>query len=273
MKTRKGLDWTHRFSSIAAEVATLPARDAIFDGEVVALDDEGLSSFARLQASFQEHNDHPLTYYVFDLLHLDGHNLRNLPLIERKQLLSGLLPRPPEHIRLSEHIQGNGQRVFNRACGVRAEGIVSKLPSGTYRSGRSTSWLKIKCKYEQEFVIGGFTPPSNGSHGIGALLLGYYDDHRHLIYAGRTGTGFNRSIHRMLRDRLDNLRIKRPPFTGVPQVAQRNAFWVRPTLVAQISFATWTSDLLVRQAAFKGLREDKPATEVRREAPISNANR
>jgi bifunctional non-homologous end joining protein LigD len=162
---------------------------------------------------------------------------------------------------------GGGGEVFKKACELHAEGIVSKRAASKYSNGRSGDWLKLKCVHEQEFVIGGFTLPANESHGVGALLLGYYDDGGKLIYAGRTGTGFTQKTHQILRDQLDELRQKTSSFESVPAEARRGAIWVQPTLVAQVNFATWTADNLVRQASFKGLREDKPATEVRREEP------
>ena len=266
LRTRTGLDWTHRMKAIAALVAALPVETAIFDGEVVVLAENGTTSFADLQAAFQEGEKKPLTYFVFDLLHLNGHSLRGLPLHERKKLLEKAMSDSGEFLRFSEHIVGGGGEVFKRACELHAEGIVSKRAASKYASGRGGDWLKLKCVHVQEFVIGGFTLPSNGSHGVGALLLGYYDEGR-LIYAGRTGTGFTQKTHRVLRDQLDELRQKTNPFEKPPAEALRGAIWVQPTLVAQVNFATWTADNLVRQASFKGLREDKPAAEVHREEP------
>jgi bifunctional non-homologous end joining protein LigD len=264
--TRTGLDWTHRMKTIAALVAELPAEKAILDGEVVVLAENGSTSFADLQAAFQEGVKKPLTYFVFDLLHLNGHSIRGLALGKRKDMLAKVMEGSGEFLRFSEHIEGGGGEVFKRACELHAEGIVSKRAESKYSSGRAGDWLKLKCVHEQEFVIGGFTLPSNGSHGVGALLLGYYDGGK-LIYAGRTGTGFTQKTHRILRDQLDALRQKTNPFEKPPAEALRGAIWVRPKLVAQVNFATWTADNLVRQASFKGLREDKPAAEVRREEP------
>jgi bifunctional non-homologous end joining protein LigD len=264
--TRTGLDWTHRMRTIAALVGELPVDKAILDGEVVVLAENGSTSFADLQAAFQEGVKKPLTYFVFDLLHLNGHSMRELSLSKRKDVLAAVVDGSDEFLRFSEHIEGGGGEVFKRACELHAEGIISKRAASEYSSGRSGDWLKLKCVRVQEFVIGGFTLPSNGSHGVGALLLGYYDGGK-LIYAGRTGTGFTQSTHRVLRDQLDELRQKTSPFENVPAEARRGAIWVQPKLVAQVNFATWTADNLVRQASFKGLREDKPAAEVRREEP------
>ncbi|CAN5594437.1 DNA ligase D [soil metagenome] len=268
--TRTGLDWTHRMKSIAAEVATLPAQSAILDGEVVVLGDDGNTSFADLQAAFQDGIKKPLTYFVFDLLHLNGHNLRNLPLIERKALLADLLNTSGEIVRLSEHLDSSGEAMFHKACELHAEGIISKRADGKYTSGRSSAWLKLKCIHEQEFIVGGFTLPAKGHaglHAIGSLLLGYYDGNKKLIYAGRTGTGFTQKTHASIRTQVEALRQTANPFTNPPAEARRGAIWVKPTLVAQVRFATWTADNLLRQASFQGLREDKPAAEVRREEP------
>jgi bifunctional non-homologous end joining protein LigD len=265
--TRSGLDWTHRMPSLAREVGKLSVESAILDGEVVVLLADGQSSFAKLQAAFDEGAAHPLTYFAFDLLHLNGHNLRQEPLTARKEILSRMLESlpEPETVRYGQHIQTEGAPVFEHACQMGAEGIVSKRSDSAYTSGRSKSWLKIKCERGQEFVVGGFTKPANGTEGIGALLLGYYDDKKKLIYAGRTGTGFTQANGRKLRQQLEAMRQTARPFEDVPVSAAKGALWVRPELVAQVQFSTWTADNLVRQASFKGLREDKKPADVRRE--------
>ena len=268
--TRTGLDWTHRMKAIAAELSKLPAKSALLDGEIVVLREDGNTSFADLQAAFQEGVKKPLTYFLFDLLHLDGHNLRGLPLSERKALLAGLLEGSGPHLRLSEHLKSDAATVFAKACALHAEGIVAKRADAPYSSGRTSSWLKLKCIHEQEFVIGGFTLPAKGHagiHGVGSLLLGYYDDSKKLIYAGRTGTGFTQKTHALIRTQLEKLRQSDDPFSNPPSEARRGAMWVKPTLVAQVRFATWTADNLVRQASFQGLREDKPANQVCKDDP------
>ncbi len=266
--TRSGLDWTHRMAPVAREFGRLSVESAILDGEVVVLDQHGQSSFADLQAAFEEGAKHPLTYFAFDLLHLNGHNLRQEPLVERKKILAQMLGSlgEQETVRYGQHLETEGDPIFKEACKMGAEGIISKRADSVYTSGRTKSWIKIKCVRLQEFVVGGFTKPNNGTEGIGALLLGYYDQKK-LIYAGRTGTGFTQVSSRHLRKQLEAMRQTRMPFEDVPGSAAKGALWVRPELVAQVRFSTWTADNLVRQASFKGLREDKKATEVRREMP------
>ncbi len=268
--TRGGLDWTHRMPDIARSLAELPVNSALLDGEVVVFDENGGTSFALLQAAFQEGKKQQLTYVVFDLLHLEGHNLRGLPLERRKQMLQELLADPEDQdtVRFSEHLGMRGHEIFRKACELGAEGIVSKRTSAPYSSGRNGTWLKIKCVRQQEFVIGGFTPPSKSGVGIGALLLGYYRDGE-LVYAGRTGTGFTQKMRKNMRAMLDKVKQERPPFASLPSGAARDARWVEPKFVCEVNFATWTADNLVRQASFQGLREDKPAKEVKREIPIN----
>ena len=265
--TRSGLDWTHRMPAIAEAASRLPVTSALLDGEVVVLTADGGTSFADLQAAFQEHAPNPLTYFAFDLLHFDGHNLRNLSLLERKKLLGEILQESAsETLRYSEHFEQPGSTVFGNACRLGAEGIISKRGDAPYTSGRSANWIKIKCIRQQEFVVGGFTLPGDRGDGLGSLLLGYYDRGK-LIYAGRTGTGFTRKSQRTLRLRLEKMRVPSPSYDSVPPEGRKGAMWVRPDLVAEVAFATWTADKLVRQASFKGLREDKSAKDVRREVP------
>jgi len=270
--TRNALDWTHRMKALADAVLALPVASALIDGEVVVLEENGVSSFAELQNAFQNNAKRPLTYFAFDLLHLDGHNLRNLPLTARKQLLEHVLDASAAGtIRLSEHIAGGGAAIFSKACQLGTEGIISKRADSRYSPGRAGSWLKIKCYREQELVIGGFTLPTNGIHGVGALLLGYHRGGK-LVYAGKTGTGFTQKIHRAIRDRLEKLRTAKRPFAEMPAGTGKDAIWVKPDLVAQVSFSNWTADNLVRQASFKGLREDKPAKTVVREEVEADPN-
>jgi bifunctional non-homologous end joining protein LigD len=263
--TRKGLDWTHRMPAVATATAALPTDSCTLDGEVVVLGPDGNSNFADLQASFQNDEAHPLTYFVFDLLHLEGHNTRNLPLRDRKNLLAEILSSSQdENLRLSEDIAGDGPTIFHHACDLHAEGIISKRADAPYRSSRSSDWLKSKCLREQEFVIAGYTLSTEGPDRIGSLLLGYYENKK-LIYAGRTGTGFTQKLKRDLLTQLSKLHIPKPAVDKISTADRRGALWIKPSLVAQVRFATWTSENLVRQAAFLGLREDKSPTEVVRE--------
>ena len=262
--TRTGLDWTHRFPAVAQSVAALSVGTVTLDGEVVVLREDGTTNFADLQASFQGGAKNPLTYFCFDLLHIEGRNPRALGLRQRKDLLAKVLADATGDVRYSEHLDTDGEKMFHKACELHAEGIVSKRALGMYTAGRGGDWLKSKCLREQEFAVGGYTYSSDGQDRIGSLLLGYYQDGR-LVYAGRTGTGFTQKTRRTLKDQLQHLEMEKMAFERLPAAARRGAIWVKPELVAQVRFATWTADNLVRQAAFLGLREDKSASEVRRE--------
>jgi bifunctional non-homologous end joining protein LigD len=267
--TRKGLDWTEKFPNVAAAVAKLPARTALIDGEIVVEDKDGISSFSELQAALKQGDRERFIYYVFDLLHLDGRDLMGLPMVERKAELARLLATAEsEPIVYSEHFQGDGQAVLRTAYQLRLEGIVSKRLDAPYRSGRSESFIKIKCSNAQELVIGGYSPSTALPRAIGALVVGYYNDGQ-LVYAGRVGTGYTRTVARDLWKRLHPLETSAPPFDQIPRVEARRSDvrWVEPRTVIEAHLRGWTADGLVRQAAFKGVREDKPPREVVREKP------
>ena len=273
--TRRAQDWTARFALIAQAAQQLSVRRALLDGEVVALNDDGTYNFQLLQNSMNHGQKAPLIYYAFDLLHLDGRDLRSLPLIERKELLRELLSRSAREneetiLRFSEHWIGRGEELFAEACGNGLEGILSKRRGDPYRSGRTRSWLKIKCAKSQEFVIGGFTAPAGARVALGALLLGVHENGA-LRYAGKVGTGFDDASLRDLYARLKKFERKTSPFAGTPKsAAVRKAHWVEPKLVCEVNFAGWTADGLLRHASFKGLREDKAPGEVSREVPAAN---
>jgi bifunctional non-homologous end joining protein LigD len=267
LKTRNGHDWTHRFPTIAKALAALPVETAIVDGEAVVEDEKGLSNFSALQDALSEGRAaDKAVFYAFDLLHQDGFDLRGLPLGDRKQRLAEVVPPGRQGaLRLSEHIDADGETMVRNACRLGLEGVISKGRDRPYRSGRNGDWLKIKCTQRQEFVICGFTPSTALTRAVGSLVLGYFENGR-LMHAGRTGTGFTATSAREVWTRLQPLRVNKPPFADPLNALQkRDALWVKPELVAEVEFRGWTADRHVRHAAFKGLREDKPPTDIVRE--------
>lgn len=262
--TRNHNDWTRRFPEIAESLAALEVRQAILDGEVVALLDNGASDFQALQTALSEHRTSPLVYFVFDLLYLDGVDLRSLPLEERKEQLTRLLARHPQsRIRYSGHVVGRGKDVVARSCRLGLEGIVSKRREGAYSSGRSDAWLKTKCSQRQEFVIGGFTDSESTRRGLGALLVGYFNKAGGLVYAGKVGTGFSLKTEQDLKERLKAREQSEKSFVNAVKDERRaSTHWVRPELLAEVQYSNWTEAGHLRHPSFQGLREDKPATEV-----------
>lgn len=275
-KTKSGLEllsrndksWTDKFSEIVTELEKL-AENVILDGEVVVLDENGVSSFQLLQGALKGNGKVALTYYVFDMLWCRGQDFRGAPLLDRKAALRDLLNRSKEldHnvIRYSDHLLGNGEAFFKKACESGLEGIISKKADSPYRCRRTREWTKSKCTKRQEFVIGGFTEPSGSRSEFGALLLGVYDGHD-LIYAGRVGTGFDEKslsrIHGLLSQRVR----KTPAFKNPPTGAERaGVTWTTPDLVGEVSFTEWTDESRLRHPSFQGLREDKRAADVQRE--------
>jgi bifunctional non-homologous end joining protein LigD len=269
--SRNHHDWTARLKPLVEPASLLRVKDALLDGEVVILDEHGISSFQLLQKAFRGESRRPFIYYVFDLLHWNGYDIASLPLETRKALLEKLIAASFEataSIRFSEHLIGPGAEFRKQACKMQLEGIVSKRRDTPYTPGRGYDWVKSKCRLEQEVVIGGFTKPAGSRVGFGSLLVGHYRNDGKLAYAGRVGTGFSARLLRQLTARLKQLQQQRSPFVNLPYgVSTRGVTWVKPTLVAQVQFNNWTDDNLLRQAAFLGLREDKAAREVRREIP------
>jgi len=270
--SRNGKDWTAAFPEVAAAVRQLGVRDALFDGEVAIALPDGRTSFQALQNAFSGGTRRGLAYFVFDVLRLAGENLQGQPLERRKQTLSGLLGKTGRRavVRYSEHVAGRGRELFEEACRLQLEGIISKRRDAPYKAGRGDTWLKTKCVRRQEFVIGGFTEPEGSRQGIGALLIGYYDAAGALVFAGKVGTGFSVATATDLRKRLAALERVKSPFVPPPAGAlARKARWVLPKLVGEVVFTEWTSDGKIRHPSFQGLRRDKSAREVRRETAVA----
>jgi bifunctional non-homologous end joining protein LigD len=269
--TRGGQDWTTRFPEVAQALGKLPVATAILDGEIVAATARGRSSFQGLQVALHDPGErHRLQYHIFDVLHLEGQELEEEPLSGRRRVLEALLKRLPRtsSLRIAERFRPRDAHPLVTACKRGLEGVVSKRSDAPYSGGRNRDWIKSKCGRRQEFVVVGFTEPKGSRKGMGALLIAVGDEEGTLRYAGKVGSGFTHSGLAALRKQLNGLTVKRSPLPKPPTDPTLTAVqWVKPVLVAELTFTEWTSDGRLRHPVFVGLREDKAARLVRREDP------
>jgi bifunctional non-homologous end joining protein LigD len=273
--TRKALDWTARFRSIADALPELGLASALIDGEVVVEDETGMTSLNNLQADLKVGRRDRFRYYVFDLLYCEGYDLAKAALIDRKRLLQDIVASLPASspIRFSEHLEADGPTMLEHSCRFGLEGIISKRSDLPYRGGRGEHWLKAKCQQSQEFVILGYVASTAASRAVGALALGYYSDGQ-LVYAGRVGTGWSADVATSLYAELDKIKTTKPALRkALPAGAEKGLVWTEPRLVCAVEYRDWTHDGLIRQSSFKGLREDKPAQEISLESPHSTLPR
>jgi bifunctional non-homologous end joining protein LigD len=277
--TRTGLDWTHKYPAIASAVPALGAKQAYVDGELCGVRADGTTSFSIIQAASDAGNADALVFYLFDLLYPDGQALGPAPLRERKERLRDLLSEASAPLQYSDHQLGRGPEFYEKACELSLEGIVSKRVDAPYAPGNRGLWVKVKCLNREEFLVVGWTDPEGARPWLGSLLLAYYDPEGRLVYAGRAGVGINDAELGRLWRRLRPLATSEmpldipPPRTsrfGSPLILGR-VHWVRPSWVAEVKFLTWTDENLLRQVVHDGLREDKPAAEVRRPVPHPKA--
>lgn len=254
--TRTGNDWTAKLPHLANELAGLGLHDSLLDGEIVVPGEGGRSDFQALQSAFDAGSDRRIVYYVFDAPCLNGQDLRGLSLLDRKKRLGKAL-KPHNHVKLSEHLSGEAKEVLQKACELGLEGLIGKEAHSVYASGRSKSWIKLKCRQRQDFVIGGYTPPRGSRPGFGALLVGFYDPCGKLRYAGKVGTGFDDALLAGLSRKMAGLKTKASAFENPPR--DKGVTWLRPKLVGEVAYAQKTKEGFLRQASFVGLREDLSA--------------
>ncbi|MBD9666369.1 DNA ligase D [Variovorax sp. VRV01] len=268
--TRNGHDWSGRMPHLVRAIERMKLAPGWLDGEIVVLNESGGTDFQALQNAFDSENTRNIVYFLFDLPYYGGFDLTGVPLVERRGLLQALLAKAPPEIRFSEIFDAPPEDIVASACKIGLEGVIGKRKNSTYASRRSPDWIKLKCSQRQEFVIGGYTDPKGSRVGIGALLIGVHDDKGELVYAGAVGAGFNgRTLADML-ERLKPLGIDRRPFKN-PTENDRRAHWVKPVLLAEVTFSEWTKDGHVRHPVFHSVRSDKPARAIVREKPVHQA--
>lgn len=265
--TRNGHDWTRQFKAIVPPLRMLTKGSALVDGEIVAIDSQGRSNFSMLKTGIAA--GMPLKFYAFDLLELNGDDLSNHPLLNRKERLEALLGKrdPGDSLQFSSHIADNGKKVFDTMCAGGHEGIIAKRADSRYVGDRTANWLKIKCTKRQEFVVGGYRPSDTG-RGMASLILGTYENGQ-LIYRGRVGTGFTEAMRKSILAQLEKRALDKPAFVSVPRDIARRARWVKPELVAEVNYSEVTPDGSLRHPSFQGMREDKRADQVVMETPTT----
>ena len=266
--TRNGHDWSQKLPHLVRDLAAMKLAPCWLDGEIVILNEQGLPGFGALQAGFEKAATKDITFHLFDLMHHDGLDLRQVALVERRARLKQLLEDAPDSLRFSEAFVGAPRDVVASACKLGLEGIIGKRKDSPYTSSRSPDWIKLKCRQRQEFMVGGWTYLRGTKAGIGALLLGVHDDAGDLVYAGSVGSGLSGKLVGPLQQKLAPLAAPASPFKGATDAAARGAQWVKSELVVEVSFAERTKSGHVRHPVFNGLREDKPAKAVVREVPL-----
>lgn len=265
IQTRGGKDWTDKFSAIAEKLGSLKVKNAVLDGEACVLSAKGQTSFAALQSALKEGRSEKIEVWFFDLLYLDGKDYAKTPLENRKAHLQKIIKPGMDLLHYSEHF-ASAPGLLEKACKLGAEGLVSKNRLSHYNGRRTRDWVKSKCGLEQEFVIGGYMPAKESRNAIGSLLLGYYKDGK-LAYAGKVGTGFDVKLSREIYQRLSQMETPKSPFQETVERGRRGYVWVKPRQICEVKFWEWAPDGHIRHASFKGLRDDKSASAVRKERP------